>query len=119
MVGDELGHRAVGEDPAAADHHQVVGGQRHLGHQVAGDEDGAALGGQLPGEGAHPADALGVQAVDRLVEDDDRRVAEQRDGDAQPLAHAEGERADPLAGHRRQADQVEHLVDPGASGCGC
>ena len=112
-------HRAVGEDRAAADDDEVVGGQRHLRHQVAGDEDRAALGGQLPGEGAHPADALGVQAVDRLVEDDDRRVAEQRDGDAQPLAHAEGELADALAGDRLQPDEAEHLVDPGGRDARC
>ena len=32
--------------PAAADHDEVVGGQRHLAHQVGGDEDRAALGRQ-------------------------------------------------------------------------
>jgi hypothetical protein len=112
VLGDEVRHRAVGEDPAAADDDQVVGGQRHLRHEVAGDEHGAALGGQPAGQGAHPADALGVQPVDRLVEHDDRRVAEQRHRDAEPLAHAEGELADPRAGDRLQPDQAEHLVDP-------
>ena len=34
--------------PAPADDDEVVGGQRHLAHQVAGDEHGAALGGQRP-----------------------------------------------------------------------
>ena len=72
-------------------------------HQVAGDEHGAALGGQLPGEGADPADALRVQAVDRLVEHDDRRVAEQRGGDAEPLAHAEGEAGRPAGRPPRPA----------------
>ena len=111
MVGDEVRHRAVGQHPAAADDHEVVGGQRHLGHEVAGDEHRPALGGQAAGEVADPADALGVQAVDRLVEDDDPRVAEQGDGDAEPLAHAEGELADPLPGHLGRPDELEHLVD--------
>ena len=37
---------------------------------------------------AHPADAGRVEAVRRLVEDQHLRVAEQRGGDRQPLAHA-------------------------------
>ena len=40
-------------------------------------------------EAAHPDDALGVHAVERLVEHQHRRVAEQRRGDAEPLPHAE------------------------------
>ena len=42
------------------------------------------------------------------------RVAEQRRGDAEPLAHAERELAGALARDVVQADQVEHLVDPAA-----
>ena len=61
---------------------------------------------------AHPADALGVQAVDRLVEQQDVGVAEQRGGDAEPLAHAEGEPAHPVVGDGVQADQLDHLVHP-------
>ena len=37
------------------------------------------------------SDALGVEPVDRLVEQQHRRVAEQGGGDAEPLAHAERE----------------------------
>ena len=39
---------------------------------------------------------LGVQAVDRLVEDQDAGIAEQRGGEAKPLRHAEGKRPGPL-----------------------
>jgi len=66
----------------------VVGGQGHLAHQVAGDQHGAALGGQRPHEGADAVDAVGVQAVYRFVEDEHGRVSQQRAGDAEPLAHA-------------------------------
>ena len=95
---DELLGGAVGDQPAAADDDEVVGGDRHLVHQVAGDEDRAALGGQPLHQVPDPDDALGVEPVDRLVEDEDRRVAEQRGGDAEPLAHAEREAARALAG---------------------
>ena len=40
----------------------------------------------------HPADPLRIEADRRLVEDQDRRVAEQRGRDPEPLPHAERER---------------------------
>ena len=50
-LGDELIHRAVGDQLALADHDEVLGGVLHLRHQVAGDEDSTALGrdGAVPG----------------------------------------------------------------------
>jgi hypothetical protein len=53
----ELVHAGIGDQPALADHQQVVGGQGHLAHQVAGDQHGAALGGQRPHQGPDPVDA--------------------------------------------------------------
>ena len=83
-----------------------------------GDEDRPALGGQRLEQVADPQDALRVQPVDRLVQHAACRGSpSSADGDAQPLAHAEGEPAGPLARHLVQADQVDHLVDPSAAGC--
>jgi hypothetical protein len=52
--------------------------------------------------GADPQDAVRVQAVDRLVEDQDARVTEERRGDPEALAHAKREPAGPLGGHAGQ-----------------
>jgi hypothetical protein len=90
----------------------VLGGDRHLAHQVARHEHRPALGGEVLQERADPADAVRVQAVDRLVEHDDGRVAEQGGGDAQPLTHAEREAAGPAVRDPAQADGLQHLVDP-------
>ena len=60
---------------------------------------------------ADPLDPLGVEAVHGLVEHHRVRVAEQRRGDAEPLAHAERELARALAGDLVQADLVDQLVD--------
>ena len=68
---------------------------------------------------AHPADALGVQSVDRLVEQQDVGVAEQRGRDAEPLVHAQREAAHPLVGDGLQADQLDHLVHPRARAARC
>jgi hypothetical protein len=91
---------------------EAFGGQRHLGDQVAGDEHGPPLGGQRPHQVPDPADPLRVQAVDRLVEDKDGRVAEQGGGEAQPLGHAQGELARLAVGRGSQADELQGLVDP-------
>jgi len=42
----ELLDRALGDEPAAPDDDQPVGGDRHLAHQVTGQEHGASLGGE-------------------------------------------------------------------------
>ena len=82
---------------ALAEHDEVVGGHGHLAHQVRREEDRATLGGEVPHELPHPEHALGVEAVDGLVEEERRRVAEHGRGDAEALAHAEREAADALA----------------------
>ena len=102
---------------AAPDHDQVVGGQRHLAHQVRGDEDRATLGGEPLEQVADPLDALGVEAVHRLVEDQRRGIAEQRGGDAEPLAHPERELSGALARDVVQTDEVDQLRRRAASGC--
>ena len=60
-----------------------------------------------------PVDALGVEAVGRLVEDQHLGVAEQGAGQAEALAHPEREALDPAVAGVAEADLVEHLVDAG------
>ncbi|EPJ35721.1 putative Bacitracin transport ATP-binding protein BcrA [Streptomyces afghaniensis 772] len=110
--GDEGRDTHVRQELPAPDDDEMVGGQRHLAHQMGGDEDRTALRGECLHQVAHPEDALGVEAVDRLVEQQHLRVAEQRGGDAQPLSHAEGEALGPLPGHVLEAHDPEHLVHP-------
>ena len=63
--------------------------------------------GQVAQERAHPGDALGVHAVERLVHHQHRRVAEQRGGDAEALAHAEGVAARLPLRHGGEAGQAD------------
>ena len=118
MGGVAVRHRpqVVGGDvldqATPADDHVVLGHQLHLAHQVRRDEDGAALAGEVLEQVADPEDALGVEAVDRLVEHHDLRIAEEGAGDAEALAHAEREAAAAAPGDLAEADDVEHLVDP-------
>ncbi len=68
---------------------------------------------------AHPPDAFGIQAVDRFVEQQHGRVADQRGRDTEALAHAQRQRAGPRVGHRGQPDHAEHLVDAPRRQGGC
>jgi hypothetical protein len=61
---------------------------------------------------AHPDDALGVHAVERLVQHQHRRVAEQRGGDAEPLPHAEGVAARLAPDRGLPGRPARHLIDP-------
>ena len=63
------------------------------------------------GDGALVAE---VEAVERLVEQQDPRAAHQRLGDQQPLLLAAGERADRARRVGARADQLDHLLDPAA-----
>ena len=77
---------------------------------VAGEEDRPPLGGERAKQLAEPADALRVEPVRRLVEDEHLRVAEQRAGQAEPLAHAERVPADAPSGRVREIDELEHFL---------
>lgn len=90
----------------------MVGEGGGLVHEVAGDEDRAAFAGEAPHQFADPDDAFGVEAVGRLVEHHDLRVAEECGGDAEALAHAQRERPDPACGDGRDAGELQDLVDP-------
>ena len=85
---DELADRALLDQPAVPDDDEVVG------HQGISDSRWLLTSTVLPCRRgaehvADPADALRVEPVGGLVEDDGVRVAEQHAGEPEPLAHAE------------------------------
>jgi hypothetical protein len=91
---------------------QTVGYLLHLAHQVAGDQHGASLVGELAQQSANPPDAVEVQPVDRLVEQQHARVADQRRRDPETLPHAQRVALDPTPGRTVEPDPFDHLVHP-------
>ena len=85
--------------PPAPDHDQMVGRQRHLAHQVRGNENSTTLRRQPFQQRAHPVNPLRIEPVHRLVEHDRRRVAEQSRRDPKPLPHPQRELPGPLPGN--------------------
>jgi len=63
-------------------------------------------------QGPDPQHPVRVQTVDRLVEDQRARVAQQRHGDPQTLRHAQRVAADPPVRHLGQAGRGQDLGDP-------
>ena len=102
---------ALVDAPAGVDDDEVVHALLDLGEQVAADQHRAPLPGEPAQELAQPGDALGIEAVRGLVEDEHPRVAEQRGGQGQPLLHAQRPAADRAARGVGQPDQAQHLVD--------
>ena len=54
---------------------------------------------------------IGVEAVGRLVEDQDLGIVQQRDREADPALEALRERLDRLPEHALQLEQIDHGVD--------
>src|ERR1039457_1943604 len=104
----EFRYGCVGDQLATPDDHQPVGGDGHLAHKMTRDKDGASLLCERAHQITNPPDAVQVQSVDRLIEQQDPGIAEQRRGCSKPLLHPEGEITDPLARDVSQADLIEH-----------
>ena len=102
---DEVGHRRIRYQPASPNDHKVVSGLRHLRQQVRGDQNRAPLFSQCAQQLTHPANPFRVKTIDRLIQNEVFRVAQQCGGNAEALAHAEGEPADLFARHLTQAHQ--------------
>ena len=101
----DLVERALRLQLAKRHDDRVVDGLCHLGQQVGRDEHRAALAGEVAHEVAQPGDALGIEPVGRLVEDEDVGVPDEGGGQLQALAHAHGEATDLALGVAGQADE--------------
>ena len=101
----------VGAHLAVGDHDDVVDGLGDLGQEVAGDQHRAPVCRLLPYQIAQPDDPGRVQAVVRLVEDQDLRVAEQGCGDRQPLTHAHRVALHTPVGGVAEPDRGQDLLD--------
>jgi hypothetical protein len=110
-VKEPLG-RLISEQPAPADHQQVVGQQLHLGQQVTGDQHRPTLGGLAAQQLPQPGHPVRVQAVGRLIQQQRPRLGQQRRGQPEPLGHAKREPACPAVCHRAQPNLLQHLVHP-------
>ena len=109
---DNFLHWGRRQQAAGANHDEIVGEQGEFGDEVAGDEYRPARFGVATKEASQPADAIGVESVGGLVEQQRLGFTEQCTGEGEPLSHAEGEAPDSLVRHAADADLIENGVDP-------
>ena len=110
LVG-QLAQRAGEDHPAGRDDGDLGAQRLQVVHLVAGQQHGGAVGREPAQHLVHVLAARRVQAVGRLVEDQQPRPDQQRGGESDPLPHAEGEAAHLVVRDIRQSDLRQGVVD--------
>ncbi len=104
--------RALDDEAAGIDHHDVIADLLHVVEQVGGHQHGDAERAEPGDEVEHLLAAERVEAGGGLVEQHELRIADERLGQLGPLAHAGGEPADRAEAGLVETDQVEHVGRP-------
>ncbi len=115
IAADQLGVPALFDQTAVVEHQDAVGAD-HARQPVRQDERGAPGGEAIDRLLDHRL-VFGVDRGQRLVEDQDRRVAQEGAGDRQPLALAARQHDPALADHRLPAlrQRRDELVGVGVA----
>ena len=103
-----LGHRASGDGAAPRQDRHAVGRVLDLREDVAGEEHGSSLVAESANEVSYLLDASRIQAIRRLVEDEQLRILQERRSDPQPLLHPERVGPDEVV---RSLGQIDPLQD--------
>jgi len=111
--GQQVGRGQVGDDRAVPDDRDPVREFLHDGQLVGGQHDRLALAdGQVRDPVLHRPCCLDVQADRRLVQQQDRRVGDQRGGDRHFLLHPAGVRPHALVPPLPQAQAGQQPLRP-------
>ena len=109
--------RRGAQEPPGIDRDEEVADPLDLAEQVAGDDDGdPELGAGPPDQREHLVAAGRVEAVGRLVEQQQPRVVDERLGELDPLLHPGRVAADRAVALLVQPDVAEDLGGPLAGG---
>ena len=105
---------AGGGEPPGVDHEDRIGEPLDLLQDVGREQDGPTLGGHRPEQVDHVQALARVHAVERLVEQQDLGLVDERAGDLGTLAHALGVGADRPVGRAGQVDRGDRVPRPHA-----
>ncbi len=94
-AGKQTGGRAVGDDAAAVDDHGAGADRIHFFQQMGRDDDGLFRR-HAADQLAHAVLLIGIEAVGRLVHHQDRRIVQDRLGEADAALEALGQSVDRL-----------------------
>ena len=108
----EVVRGALGDEPAAVDDADLVGQAVGLLQVLRGQKDRGAAVHQRADDVPHLLARARVQPGGGLIEEDQRRPGDQRDGQIQAAPHAAGVAAHLLAAGLGQAEGCQELVGP-------
>jgi hypothetical protein len=111
-IGPDVCRAAVGDEPSEVQHVDLVAHVRHEVHVVIDEEDRRPLVADVTQAAAQPLALAGVEPACRFVQEEHRRVADERPGDRHELALALGELTDRTLGMCGQAQEGKNLVGP-------
>ena len=94
---DQLGRRAVGDEPAVTHHHDPVAEDLGLVGEVGDEHDRRPAVADPLDEVPDDAPRRGVEPLGELVEEHDLGLVDERQGDEQPLTLTARQRAERLA----------------------
>ena len=100
---------ARGYDSAAADNGHMGAEALHGRHHVAGDDDGAATGGEIRQDRLDRLGRYRIHSLEGLVQDEDTGRVDQRTGEVDLLAHAGGVIGDEGASGTIEVQDMEEL----------
>ena len=107
---EQLGERPGGGDPPPVQDHHPVADPLDLADEVGVEQHRHAAGPEREHDVAHVGPSERVERARRLVEHDELGPGHQRDRQAEPLLHALGEAAHPVARPVRQAHERQRLL---------
>jgi hypothetical protein len=110
---EQSARRLLGEQAPLAQDRQPVA-VHGLVELVGGEDHGHAAGPQPLERRPHPPPQQRIDARGRLVEQQQRRLVEQRAGERHALLHAARERVDLVVGAMCEIDELEQLPRPAA-----
>src|SRR5262249_7157418 len=84
----QLIERAARDQPALVNDRRVAAEALHVIHQMRREEDGGAAAGQLVHQVEEQTRRLHIEAIGRLVQDQELRLVQQREQQAELLLHA-------------------------------
>ena len=113
VCAEEIVQLCVGDRRPRDSNHRIRSALRLTSSSWWGGDENCPSGvGEFAQQRPQPDDSGDVRAVGRLVEQQDRWIADQGSGDPDSLAHAQRVAVDGLIGDGGEADGVQHLLDP-------
>ena len=105
--------RVVGDHAAVVDDRDLVGERVGLLEVLRGQQDGRAVVDEVAHDAPHVLALGGVQAGRRLVQEDDRRAADEAGGEVEAAAHAAGVGLGRAVGGVGEVEPGEQLLRAG------